>query len=169
MPNSHEYAIAIKDGADLFLIFTIAKSAKDDFYVNFNGQSSDHKPHSSYHQSGQLHHKSHNRKVFPIRKRQSTKNFSGSEVIITTSIKQGDGKAWNVKCEPKNYADIMVIDDKIITPKFGYNFEVEILEPGTDPWISTYPYAKVIQQQIFKKHSPWIVATLYEMSLRSLK
>ncbi len=159
------YAIAIKDNNDLFLMFSITRSDQGDYYVNFNENYSGHKPHSSYHQSGQLHHKSHNKKVFPKRQSQPTANFSGSEVIITTSIKKGEGRAWNVQCEPKNYTNIMIIEDEILIPQFGYNFEVEIVEPGTNPWISSYPFAKIVQQQTFKTPGPWVIATLYQMTV----
>ena len=36
---------------------------------------------------------------------------------------------------------------------------------NTMPWISTDIHSRVIQQHFFKRSNPWIVATLYEMSL----
>lgn len=159
------YAIGIRDSGDLFLMFVINRSATGDIYVNFNRRDSDHKPHSSYHASGQLHHKGYNKKLFPMKKKQTpTSSFTGSETIITTSIRKGDARAWNVPCEPGDYDEIMEIADNIITPEFGYQFLVELVEPEGIPWVSTYSYARVIQQQIFKQGVPWIVASLYEMS-----
>ncbi|HUQ84902.1 MAG TPA: hypothetical protein VM077_01130 [Candidatus Limnocylindrales bacterium] len=146
-------------------MFEINRSSEGDVYVNFNKRDNKHKPHSSYHASGQLHHKSYNWKLFPPRKKQPPKSsFTGSESIITTSIKKGDGRAWNRICMPNDFQEIMEINDEIITPEFGYQLIFELVEPNTLPWISTYPYAKVIQQHFFKDKSPWIVTTLYEMS-----
>lgn len=160
-----KYAITIRDTDKLFLMFVINRSTVGDVYVNFNERDTQHKPHSSYHGSGQLHHKGYNKKLFPLRKKQApTGSFKGTETIITTSIRKGDARAWNVSCEPGDYDEIMEIKDDIITPEFGYQFSVELVEPGVTPWISKYQYARVIQQQIFKQGTPWIVASLYEMS-----
>ena len=157
-------AIAIKDEDDLFLFLTINRSKHGDVYINFNEHHPNHKPHSSYHSSGQLHHKSSKHYVFPIRKKQKPSiNLKGSESIITTSIRKGDGKAWNIKCDPKDYSDIMIIPDEIIIPEFGFQFHIEVVEAGTQPWASTYPYIQIIQQKIFDKNIPWIAASLYEM------
>ena len=162
---AESYAIAVRDDGKLFLMLTINRDTGGDVYVNFNERDNKHKPHSSYHASGQLHHKSYGSYNFPIRKKQQPKGkFSGSESIITTSIRKGDARAWNVPCKQNNYLEVMEIADEIITPEFGYQFSVELVEPKGVPWISTYPYARIIQQKIFKKSIPWIAASLYEMS-----
>ena len=138
-------------------------------YVNFNERDAGDEPQSSYHASGQLHHKGRNHYLFPIRKQQKpNKDFKGSESIITTSIRQGDGRAWNVICKPEDYLEIMIIPDEIVTPEFGFQFNVEIVQPGSKAWVSTYPYAKIIQQQIFNYNIPWIVASLYEVNESSI-
>lgn len=159
-----KYAIAIRDSGDLFLMFSICRSAKGDVYVNFNKRDTKHDPHSSYHVSGELHHKGYNKILLPIRDKQTpTSSFKGTETIITTSIRKGDARAWNVLINPEDYTGIMEIPDKIITPVFGYQFSVELVEPGLTPWVSEYQYARVIQQQIFKQGVPWIVASLYDV------
>lgn len=160
-----KYAIAVRDSGDLFLIFEINRSSKGDVYVNFNDRDSKHMPHSSYHASGQLHHKSYNRKLFPpIQKQPLIGTFTGSGGVITTSIQRGDARAWNSTCIPTNYQEIMEIKDEIITPEFGYQVFFELIEPNTKPWVSTYPYANIVQQHLFKDNSPWIVVSLYEMT-----
>ena len=162
---SEKYAIAVKDSQDLFLMFEINRSSNGDVYVNFNKRDSKHKPHSSYHASGQLHHKSYNRILFPpIHKQSPTGNFNGSEGIITTGIRKGDGRAWNRICIPTRYQEIMEIRDEIIVPEFGYQLLFELVEPDSTTWISTDLYTRVIQQHFFKGNSPWIAVTLYEMS-----
>lgn len=159
-----KYAIAIMDGNDLFLFLNINRSNQGDVYVNFNEHHPGHKPHSSYHASGQLHHKGSNRYLFAKRQHQQPNtNFKDSESIITTSIRKGDGRAWNFKCDPKDYTGVMIIPDEIIKPEFGFQFNVEIVEAGRESWASTYPYIKIIQQQIFDNNTPWIVASLYQI------
>ena len=159
-----QYAVIIKDTDELFLFLNINRSKYGDVYVNFNEHHPSHKPHSSYHASGQLHHKSWKHYLFPIRKRQKPDtDFKNSESIIVTSIRKGDGRAWNIKCNLQDYADSMIIQDEIITAEFGFQFNIEIVEPGKQSWSSTYPYIQMIQQKIFDKYNPWIVASLYQM------
>ena len=160
-----KYAIAVRDAQDLFLTFEINRSSQGDVYVNFNKRDSRHKPHSSYHASGQLHSKSYNKKLFPpIHKQPPTGSLNGSEGIIITSIQKGDGRAWNRVCIPTNYQEIMEIKDEIITPKFGYQLLFELVEPNTTPGILTDPYTRIVKQHFFKGNAPWIVVSLYEMT-----
>ena len=164
-----KYAILIKDSEELFLFLNINRTVHGDVYVNFNENHPSHKPHSSYHASGQLHHKSSRQYLFPIRKlQQPNKNFNGSESIIVTSIREGAGRAWDIKCNPMDYTEVMIIPNEIIIPEFGFQFNVEIVDANKKSWASTYPYAKVIEQQIFHKNEPWIVVSLYECLNRQL-
>lgn len=165
-----KYAVAVRDLNELFRMFEINRSAVGDVYVNFNERDTKHKPHSSYHASGQLHHKGYNKKLFPLRKKQTPiGSFTGAETIIMTSIRKGDARAWNVLFNPEDYTGIMEIPDKIITSEFGYQFSVELVQLGVKPWISTYAYARIVQQQTFKQGTPWIVASLCEMSQAQFK
>jgi hypothetical protein len=163
---SERYAVGVRDKGELFLMFEIVRSTSGDVYVNFNERNPGDRLHSSYHASGQLHLKGNGRYRFPVRKRQApSAEFTGAETIIATAIRRGDGAAWGVKLNSADYLDLMEIDDEIITPEFGYQFSIELAEPEATPWVSTYPYARVVQQRIFKGGIPWIVASLYEMSL----
>ncbi len=165
MNKFEKYAIAVEDNNELFLLHEVKRSASGDTYVISNKSNKKENPHSSYHISGQLHRKVYNRKVFPVKiVLPPTKSFQGSQVIINTSIRRGEGRAWGILCKVENYTDVMIIEDKILPPDFGYQFDVEIVQPNQKPSISTYSYARVIQQKLFQLNNPWIVASLFEMS-----
>lgn len=170
MTYPEKYAIAIADSGSLYLFLGIRRSRAGDIYVNFNENYPGHKPHSSYHSSGQHHHKSHNSimTIHTKHRHPPDNNFRGSENIITTLIRHGDGKAWNKVCKPENYNEVMVIADEIITPEFGYQLAIDIVQYGSLPEVSTQIYNKIIQQKTFDKKKPLIVASLYE-ALRQIK
>jgi len=83
-------------------------------------------------------------------------------------LKKGEGRAWNRTCTLSEYNAIMEIDDAILVPE-GYQLIFELVEPKAIPWVSTYSYARIIQQHFFKVKGniPWIVVSLYEMTTPS--
>src|SRR3989344_1457619 len=91
-------------------------------------------------------------------------NTNHTEAIIATSIQRGDGRTWNIPCKKKDFSEIMEIPDEIITPKFGYQLIVELVEAGSLPETSKSKYTRIIKQHFFKKGNPWIVASLCEVS-----
>ena len=57
------FAIAVRDGTDLFLILSIRRGPKGDVYVNWpRPHDPKWKPHASFHASGQHHQKSFDHK-----------------------------------------------------------------------------------------------------------
>src|SRR5687768_685268 len=109
MSRPAKYAIAIEDSGQFFLLLDITVSRDGDVYVNFNEHHPNHKPHSSYHASGQRHHKSGGQMVLPKKNLQSPNQFfKGSENVITTSVRRGEGRAWNIICDEQLYSKVMV-------------------------------------------------------------
>ena len=51
-------AVAVRDGAELWLTMTVRRDHKGDVYVIYPRQEGN--PHASYHQKGTFHHKSDN-------------------------------------------------------------------------------------------------------------
>jgi hypothetical protein len=56
--QANVYAVAVRDGPDLFLFLSICRGASGDVYVNYPRDDLDWKPHTSYRASGQHHQKS---------------------------------------------------------------------------------------------------------------
>ena len=164
MINQSKYAIAVEDSGQLFLFLHITRTYQGDVYVNFNEHHANHKPHSSYHASGQHHHKSSNYMVLPKKSFQRPNdNFKNSENIITTSLRRGDGRAWGVICKPEFYNGIMIIKDEIIIPEFGFQLSVDLYESGSLPSGYSNCVINVIQKEIFNNDVPQIVAIIYEV------
>jgi hypothetical protein len=78
--GEHRYAVAVREGSDLWLTLWVRRSRKGDFFVMLPRGDRDWDPHMSYHLDGTTHMKSHDRKVLPPRKHQPlTGIFQGSE------------------------------------------------------------------------------------------
>jgi len=164
MNKQEKYAIAIQDGDQLFLFLNITRGEQGDVYVNFNERHPNHKPHSSYHASGQRHHKGNYRILLPRRMFQKPdEKFENSENIITTSIRRGDGRAWGIICRPEVYQDLMIINDSTIFGEFGLQLSIDLFESGTLPSGYVNCGIDIIQQGMFRNEIPKIAVTLYKV------
>jgi hypothetical protein len=164
MTTQEKFAISVEDSGELFLFLDITKGRDGDVYVNFNPHHPTQKPHSSYHASGQRHYKSDSRMVLPKRILQSPNHqFKGVENIITTSLRRGSGRSWNVACQEHLYSKVMVIKDDIILPEFGFLLTVDLFESGFLPAGYSNSTINIIQQEIFSTKIPQIVATVFEV------
>jgi len=81
-PGEHRYAVAVREGSDLWLALWIRRSRKGEFFIMVPRGDRDWDVHTSYHLDGTLHMKSHGRKVLPPTKRQPlTGMFRGTEPL----------------------------------------------------------------------------------------
>jgi hypothetical protein len=79
VPDKHRYAVAVREGSDLWLMLWVRRSPKPDFCVFMPRGDRGWNPHASYHRNGTLHQKSSDHK-FGSQKRQClTGAFRGTE------------------------------------------------------------------------------------------
>ncbi len=70
VPDEHRYAVAVREGADLWLTLWVRRSRKGEFFIMLPRGDRDWDPHTSYHLDGTLHMKSHDCRIVPPQKRQ---------------------------------------------------------------------------------------------------
>jgi len=70
VPGESKYAVAVREGTDLWLVLWVRRSPKGEFFVLRPMGDRDWNPHTSYHLDGTLHMKSHDRKALTPQKRQ---------------------------------------------------------------------------------------------------
>jgi hypothetical protein len=155
-------AIAVRDGADLFVFLTIRRGPEGDVYVNNPRTDPNWKPHTSYHASGQHHHKSFGHKGALVRLRQKPDaSFLGTENVVTQGIASDDPREINWPCEVKDYDDVVEIPVSELRPEeYRTALSVDITDTQGEPIVTVG--ARIIQQAIFKDTVPWIVVTLFE-------
>lgn len=161
---TEDFAIAVRDGDTLFQVFRIRRSPHGDVYWNFLAQPA-LMSHASYHSSGATHQKTLGRRMFPTKWRQPpAAEFKGTEILLNSAIRAGDARAINRPCEIIQFTGVMEISDGVLAAEqFGYQFSVELAEPGASSFYSTWPYAEIIQQTRFEGQAPHIVCTLYKV------
>ena len=58
VPNEHRYAVAVREGSNLWLMLWVRRSPKPEFFVFMPRGDRGWNPHASYHSNGTLHQKS---------------------------------------------------------------------------------------------------------------
>jgi hypothetical protein len=80
VPGEHRYAVAVREGSDLWLTLWVRRSCRGEFFVMVPRGDRDWDPHTSYHLDGTLHMKSFDHKFSLPQKRQPlTGAFRGTE------------------------------------------------------------------------------------------
>ena len=162
------FAIAVRDGDDLFLWLRLKRAARTDiYYVLPTGREADPEwkkwnPHGSWHQDGCLHHKSFNRRMLPAESKQEPNaEFKGTHNLITRSITSNEPRAFGVRCDPGKFSEVVVIPLRIVGQKQHETYtSIDVSEPGLQP-ILLGGREEILLQQVFDDAVPHITVTVY--------
>jgi hypothetical protein len=153
VPGEHRYAVAVREGSDLWLTLWVRRSPKGEFFVMTPRGDRDWNPHTSYHLDGTLHMKSFDHKVLPPQKRQPlTSAFRGTEHL---GAYHGHGpKRVGAKCDPTAFSGIVELTPGVLGPCDGAVL-VDLVEPGYEP--VSWPFTHVARKEVFRDILPWVV------------
>ena len=156
VPGEYRYAVALRDGCDLWLTLWVRRSKKGEFFVMVPRADKDWDPHTSYHLDGTLHMKSHNRKALTPQKRQPlTGTFRGSEDL---GMYSGHApKGVGAVCDPAAFSGVVEIPPGVLGPRDGV-VTVDLVEPGCEP--TGFPGTKIVIREVFRDFVPWVVITV---------
>jgi hypothetical protein len=153
-PGEYLYAVAIKDGADLWLTLWVRRSPNRDVYVFYPRGDRSWNAHASYHRDGKLHSKSHGQKAF-LRKRQPLNElFRGTEHIGV--LAGHGGKGIGAICDRKDFSGVIEVGPGILGPIHS-NVAVDLVEPGCQPIDLMMPNHKEVARQEFREAVPYLV------------
>jgi hypothetical protein len=159
VPGEFKYAVAVREGADLWLVLWVRRSRNGNVYVLKPSADKDWNPHTSYHRDGSFHHKSWDRKVLPPQKRQPlTGPFKGCEPLM-----QYAGhfpKTVGAVCDPTAFTGVVEVSSGILGPRDG-SIAVDLVEPSEKPSDSG---AKIVSQTVFREAAPNVVITILGQS-----
>jgi hypothetical protein len=160
------FAVAVRNGADLFLILSICRGPQGDVYVNFPREHEPNwKPHSSYHASGQHHQKSFGHKFLVNHRQKPNADFSGTENVVTTGIALDETVAIKRPCQAVDFQEVLEIPLCELRPeKYRTLVSVDVTEPNAQPLIPLG--ATVVRQAVFQDAIPWILVTLFDTGSR---
>ncbi len=156
VPGEHRYAVAVREGSDLWLTLWVRRSRKGEFFIMLPRGDQDWDPHTSYHLDGTLHMKSHDRKVLPPQKRQPmTGKFRGSEHL---GVYYGHApKSVGAICDPTAFSGVVEVAPGVLGPRHG-GVTVDLVEPGHET--TGFPWTQIVTRQVFRDIVPWVVITV---------
>jgi hypothetical protein len=148
-PGEFRYAVAIRDGANLWLTMTVRRDPKGDVYVLNPRQEGN--PHASYHpKNGRFHHKSDDN-IMMSEQRQRLTEFKG---CLHMGMFQGHFKDVGAVCNPANFSDVLEVPSGILGPHDGF-VAVDLIEPGCEP--KEELGQPVLLTRTYEDSIPWIV------------
>jgi hypothetical protein len=157
IPGEHRYAVAVKEGADLWLTLWVRRSPKGEFFVLIPRATKGWNPHTSYHLNGMLHMKSFDDyKVISQMRQPLTGVFRGTEHL---GAHGGHGpKTVGAICNPDDFSGVVEVAPGMLGPVHG-TVVVDLVEPDCKPlcWPGT-----LVAQQVFRDFLPWVVIRIYK-------
>ena len=156
LPGEHRYAVAVREGSDLWLTLWVRRSRKGEWFVMVPRGDRDWNPHTSYHLDGTLHMKSRDQTVLTPTKRQPlTGTFRGTEHL---GASYGHGpKSVGAVCDPTAFAGVVEVAPGVLGPRDGW-VAVDLVEPGCEP--TDLPWAQIVRREVFRDVVPWVVITV---------
>ena len=153
VPGEHRYAVAVREGSDLWLTLWVRRSRKGEFFVMLPRLDRDWDVHASYHIDGTRHMKSYDCKVLPPAKCQPlTGTFQGTENLVTFA---GYGpKSVGAICDPTAFSGVVEIAPGILGPRDG-QITVDLVAPDCQP--AAFPWTKIARREVFRDILPWVV------------
>jgi hypothetical protein len=159
--QSRMYAVAVRDGHDLFLFCRIRRTVTGDVYVISPRPAPDWNPHFSYHASGHYHVKNDAHPFHVSHWQRPGANFLGTRNMSTMGIAASEPRITNAPCKAEDYAEVFEIPVSALRPEEYRTFvSIDLMESSGPPIIS--PGARILRQAIFQDSIPWIMVTLFD-------
>jgi hypothetical protein len=153
VPGEDLYAVAVREGTDLWLVLWVRRSRKGEFFVMIPRGDRKWDVHASYHRNGTRNMKSYGQKVLRPDKRQPlTGNFRGGESLFANT-----GYAPNAVCDPAAFSEVVQVAPGVLGPHDG-TVTIDVVEPGVDP--PPFAWANIVQREFIRDKPPWVVITI---------
>jgi hypothetical protein len=161
LPGEYRYAVAVEEGADLWLTLWVRRSPRGEFFVMrprkpFIIQPRRFKPwdpHTSYHRNGTVHMKSYDSKMLTTQCQPLTGSFRDAEDL--GYFAGHDAKRVGEVCDPKDFNGVVKVAPGVLMPGYGV-VKVDLVGPGHKPVF----HWTVVDRQIFRDFVPWVVITV---------
>ena len=154
--RENRYAVAVREGADLWLALWVKRSATGEFFL-FRPTADRHRnTHTSYHLDGTRHMKSRGRKFLRHRFQPLNGPFHGT---VDLGIESGySPKSVGTICDPSAFSGVVEVPPGILGPRYGA-VGVVLIAPDQSLPDYTWGYA-VVAQTVFRDVIPNVVITI---------
>jgi len=154
--GEHRYAIAERDGANLWLALWVRRSRKGEYFTLVPSTDPIWDVHTSYHLDGQFHLKSDGRKGIISRQLQPLSSaFRGTEHMGIDNLQSP--ASMGAICDPGSFSGVIELPRGLLKPR-GTAAAVDLVEPGHSPMVQDWK--EIYQQQVFRDVVPWVVITV---------
>jgi hypothetical protein len=110
-PGEYRYAVAVREGSDLFMTHFIRRDPKGDVYLMIPRGRGSGNPHASYHRNGRFHQKSHDHSMSKRQLQPLAGNFNGCEHL---GMYGGHApKIVGVTCDASKLTGIVEVQDAL--------------------------------------------------------
>jgi len=157
--EEYRYAVAVREGAELWLALWVKRSTKGEFFVFMPRRDRSWDVHISYHRNGAVHVKSHDHKVLTPQQHQPLTVNGDFHGAVHLGYWKGYGpKTVGAVCHPGDFSGVVEVAPNVLGP-FQGSVAVDLVEPGTVP-TQEIPYSRIITRETFRDFSPWVVITV---------
>jgi hypothetical protein len=154
VPGEHRYAVAVQEGADLWLTLWVKRSQKGEFFIMRPHGDRDWDVHTSYHLDGTMNIKSYHHKLLTKQCQPLTGAFRGCEDL--GRYYGHSPKSVGAICDPTAFAGVVKLGPNVLGPSHGA-VTVDLVEPGQEP--TEFP-GRIVTRQVFRDITPWVVITV---------
>jgi hypothetical protein len=153
--NEHRYAVAIREGSNLWLTLWVKRSPKGEFFVFVPRSERKWTPHASYHLDGTHHMKSYDGVVVRRQGQPLTGTFKGIENLCSFA-----GHATNLAtCDSTLFDGVVEVGPGVLGVTGG-TVCIDLVESGCQA-VTTLPAHKIVQLQTFTNVEPHVVITIH--------
>jgi len=154
--GEYRYAVAIEDGAKLWLTLWVKRSAKGEYFILYPRGRGAWNPHASYHLDGTYHQKSYDLKML-VQHRQPLDRFKGTEHLGSFG---GHGTGTAI-CNPTAFTSVLRVPKGVLEGAGG-NVLIDLVEPGKSSHVHhrEIPGRQIVSEQTYRDCLPWVVIAI---------
>jgi hypothetical protein len=135
------FAVAVRDGDELFLWIRLRRAAGTDIYYVVPTGREDERDWKKWNPHG---------------------SWQGTYNLITRGLASDEPRAFGVLCDPTKFSEIMEVPVEILSPKHYETYtSVDVSEPGLQPMLMGGG-EEIPLQRVFDDAIPHITVTVYK-------
>jgi hypothetical protein len=157
------FAVAIRDGQDLFLWLRIRRSKRGEVFCMLPTGSEDKlkwNRHLSYHKNGNVHYKSLGKKRFSLTGQKPDADIRGTTPPFAWDIRSDSLQDFGVICNPKEFCDVMEVPAALISPANPRDTFVSVQLTESDGQADIADGCQILRQQAFNDAIPVILVSV---------
>jgi hypothetical protein len=151
------YAVAIRDGSDLWLALWVKRSRIGEFFIFHPTADGDWNPHTSLHTDGMFHLKSHGRATLPPQQKQPPTAIKGTEHL--GGYMGCAPKEIGAVCDAQDFTGVFEAPAGILGPRNG-QVTVDLIEPGSSAQPLSHP-AEEVARHLFTDAAPHVLIRIF--------